>query len=483
MRNKGFTIIELLAVIIILVIIALIAIPIILNIISNTRINSIQLGVENYLDTIEQAVANETMKNPTLNYDGIYTITEEGKILTRDENTKLYPKYDGIGLKSGSVEIKGGKVIKLQNSKVTEKWFAVLENNMVKLYDELPVTYSTLSSYLSSNLQNLDENVTSNVTSIEFYSNGTLPEGYTKKQLTELSNTNVSIVEGEVVAYLDDDKIYVVSDNLISFNEDSSLMFESFEELTSIKFNEVDTSHVTNMGMMFEGCASLESLDIKDWDVSSVTDMNEMFYGCNALVTLDLSGWDTSSVAYTSFMFGYCDLLESLNLSNWILSDSFSSASNMFSNSPSLKTLNLSGWKISQIDKVFHNLFVGISRNSLEKIDTSNWEVNASENNEVIQIFFQMVLRGINVDVLDVSNWDISGVTNLSSMFAYNNNNIKSIVGLETWDVSHVTNMSNMFEGFSSANELKLNKTFNTNTTATKTDMFKNSSVNVIYVG
>ena len=53
MKNKAFTLIELLAVIVILAIIALIAIPIILNIVEDTKISAVKQSAQNYMSSLE----------------------------------------------------------------------------------------------------------------------------------------------------------------------------------------------------------------------------------------------------------------------------------------------------------------------------------------------------------------------------------------------------------------------------------------------
>ena len=47
---------------------------------------------------------------------------------------------------------------------------------------------------------------------------------------------------------------------------------------------------------------------------------------------------------------------------------------------------------------------------------------------------------------IDISDWDVSSVTNMLSMF-YRCNKLKSVGDISYWDVSNVTNMSYMFFG------------------------------------
>ena len=81
MRKNAFTLIELLAVIVILAIIALIATPIILGIIKDAKENTNKISVEMYADSI---------KNALLNYE-----LKENKQTTSFEDIKEYIEYDG----------------------------------------------------------------------------------------------------------------------------------------------------------------------------------------------------------------------------------------------------------------------------------------------------------------------------------------------------------------------------------------------------
>ena len=78
-NNKAFTLIELLAVIVILAIIALIATPIVLNIIKDSRESSGLRSAEMYLDAVEQSVSIEKMENTNFN-PSTCTVVEEGNL-------------------------------------------------------------------------------------------------------------------------------------------------------------------------------------------------------------------------------------------------------------------------------------------------------------------------------------------------------------------------------------------------------------------
>jgi len=66
MKKKGFTLVELLAVIIILAVIALIAIPIVLNVVESSRKSAFESGVYGVIETIELEVADKMLKQESL---------------------------------------------------------------------------------------------------------------------------------------------------------------------------------------------------------------------------------------------------------------------------------------------------------------------------------------------------------------------------------------------------------------------------------
>ena len=149
-----------------------------------------------------------------------------------------------------------------------------------------------------------------------------------------IATTDLTVVQdGDVVGWLDGTtwKVSTQDPNkAVTFNENCERMFfaidntsahtlsrtvnGSFNELTNISFDNVDTSNVTNMSYMFE-YSNVTSLDLSSFDTSNVKDMSEMFWDCTNLTSLDLSGFDTSNVTDMRSMFSGCENLTSLDLS------------------------------------------------------------------------------------------------------------------------------------------------------------------------
>ena len=108
------------------------------------------------------------------------------------------------------------------------------------------------------------------------------------------------LITGEIIVYPEE-----AGSSLVA-STSCYRMFDS-TSVTSINFNNFDTSKVKNMGNMFSGCELLTSLDLTKWDTSSVTDMSYMFNGCSKLVSICVKDlWDISNVSAAANMFYGC---------------------------------------------------------------------------------------------------------------------------------------------------------------------------------
>ena len=122
--------------------------------------------------------------------------------------------------------------------------------------------------------------------------------------------------------YTDEDgngmyELTISSEVKIEANSNSSRLFSALSNVKEIKFENFDTSQVTDMSSMFVYCKSLISLDVSKFDTSQVTDMKHMFNKCSSLTSLDVSNFDTSQVTDMSAMFLECSGLTSLDVSKF----------------------------------------------------------------------------------------------------------------------------------------------------------------------
>ena len=103
MKQKGFTLVELLAVIVILAIIALISTPIILGVIEKARIGAAKQSALGYIDAVEKQIVINSMDEDKSN-------DFENKGYTIGKLTSLGVKVKGTVPYSGSVNITNKKV-------------------------------------------------------------------------------------------------------------------------------------------------------------------------------------------------------------------------------------------------------------------------------------------------------------------------------------------------------------------------------------
>ncbi len=98
MNKKGFTLVELLAVIVILAIIALIATPIIMNVVNNARLEAAKRSVEGYAKALESSYYIQLMSGQDVD---IKTVTADysGARVTCGNNG------DGIKVVNNKIEL------------------------------------------------------------------------------------------------------------------------------------------------------------------------------------------------------------------------------------------------------------------------------------------------------------------------------------------------------------------------------------------
>ena len=102
-KNYGFTLIELLAVIIILTMIALITTPVVMDLITNSKIESAELSAFGYLDAFEKQMIEGRLNKK--NYpDGIYAV--KGEFLTTTPVS-----YKGTGPSNGTITVSKRNVV------------------------------------------------------------------------------------------------------------------------------------------------------------------------------------------------------------------------------------------------------------------------------------------------------------------------------------------------------------------------------------
>ena len=266
-----------------------------------------------------------------------------------------------------------------------------------------------------------------NIKTIEFVNTVPSGSGYTQVSVGATTSAGttafVSETEGvsDITAYVkanssDSTKYDIIfySPGTIYAPVDSSYLFSNSSDsnrltnLTSITFDNFNTSNVTDMRNMFYQCSSLTSLDLSNFDTSNVTNMIYMFYGCYALTSLNVSSFNTSKVTVIGAMFFDCSSLTSLNLSNFNTSN-VTNMGYMFNGCSSLTSLNLSNFNTSNVTNM-SGMFINCS--SLTELNVSNFDTSKVTN---MRYMFDGCSK---LTSLDLSSFDMSKVTDTTSMLA-----------------------------------------------------------------
>ena len=285
-----------------------------------------------------------------------------------------------------------------------------------------------------------------------------IPEGYSEQ---------IEVATGIYASYktLDSGKYDMVvwSPGNIFAPEKSSSLFYEYYYLTTINFNNFNTSNVIYMNSMFARCRAITSLNLSNFDTSKVTGMNGMFYSCSGLTSLNISGFDTSAVTDMGSMFSSCSSLTNIDVSHFDTSKA-TVMNSMFNSCSALTSLNISGFDTSVVTNM-GAMFASCS--SLTNIDVSHFDTSKCTN-------LNSLFSGCrSLTSIDVSNFDTRSATGINSMFQ----GCKGLTSLDlsTFNTTNVTNMGFIFKGCSGLAGLNISN-FNTSNVTEMSCMFESCS-------
>jgi type IV pilus assembly protein PilA len=122
--KKGFTLVELLAVIVILAILALIAVPIVTNIIDKAERDSELMSAKMYIDGVNKSILTYNISNKLK--DATCEVQSDGNLDC--DGTTIQVDVQNTIATGGTITIENRKVSKVQNLKVGEKYYTTNEN-------------------------------------------------------------------------------------------------------------------------------------------------------------------------------------------------------------------------------------------------------------------------------------------------------------------------------------------------------------------
>ena len=391
-----------------------------------------------------------TVKHNTMNYDGhTYTLADTVTTTgTSDATITLsnYKKsYSGLTYTSGKV---GGTI-------VTTTTVSADGSRIIDLY------YSRDEAVLvnGSSFKTAMTTVGPNATSVVFQKE---PIASSKVSTAKVVSDSTSTKKAYM--YLDGTKIVIAPEStgvMISANTDCSTMFYNRTPLTSITFDNFNTSRTTNMFHMFGYLPKLTTLDLTSFNTSNVTSMASMFIGCTGFTSIDVSSFDVSNVTNLAGMFMDCENITTLNLSNFKTGNTLY-FKDMFNGMTKLATLNISNFNTSKAT-TFQSMFAGCS--SLRSIALTKFRTtNVTNMADMFKGCSSLV--GANLTYFNTSK-----VTTMSGMF--DGCTALKTVTAATLNTSSLVDTSYMFRD---AINVSVTMTISSNKITKYTDMFKNAA-------
>ena len=481
MKNKGFTLVELLAVIAILAILIIIALPNIMDMFNQAKKNSFLIEVKEIYNTAKSKWINDSLGESK---ERIYArsnsevclnqlvLTGRKEIeyyikISKSGNVIEYYATDGtygfkyVGLNLEESEIKDA----FRMDELSEDdYFEIKCNGILITANTIPDGADLLMPQynpLSENETFLRTRILKS--KIEKITITNSLEGHTK------NNTNCfdagSYGKGKILSWVEDKdsnglyEITIGSEEKIFPNSCLGL----FAQLTNLKelkgLENINTYNCPTMAYMFYQDKNLTSLDVSHFKTKNVEQMNYMFHGLQKITSLDLSHFDTSKAINMSNMFNDCGSLKTLDVSSFNTSK-VTNMSNMFSRLQTIKTLDLSNFDTSNVVDMKYMFYY----------DTSLKSINVSSFNTSNVTHMQFMFYNTRLETLDVSNFDTSKVRNMECMFdsLYN---IK-ILDLSNFDTSNVVNFDNMFQACNKLEKIYVGDKFILNSNSTSRRMF-----------
>ena len=355
MNKKGFTLVELLAVIAILAILVIIALPNVLKMYNDSKKNAFMTEAQNLAKEVSSKYISESMKGNkvTVISNKQNPLDMTGRELKYNFELDSQGKIKNMIVSNGTYCISTNKdYTKITKDDISDKCS----------YEKLHNIVGTLKNKFYEESGRTDRSL---VSSIVFYSDGRTINAAESYDVSEKKDGTIKMYVSqntENTSLLD---LTIVANGKIAFPEDSFELLAFYtggrcsppiSNVSFIEFNHsIDTSNVIDMSSMFMGI-DIEELDLSSFDTSKVINMNGMFYfskiakikGLNKFntskvinmrqmfggiktTTLDLSSFNTSKVTDMSRMF-VASQVEALDLSSFDIS-SVKNMSNMFDNS------------------------------------------------------------------------------------------------------------------------------------------------------
>ena len=327
MKNKGFTLVELLAVIAILAILVIIALPNVLKMYNTSKKNIFLVEAKEIYGEVSKKYISESLKGNKLSYVNSedntklemtgnelkYCIQVDGKgkiTAMKIGNNNYYLFYDGSKdiSKLDLNDVYDGKYVQNKcdaNTTITKDGTDSKPVGKACTYDgEINAGDAIqIGKYTYHYKQDYDENLNLiDIASDTF--NVELTDKESTDAVTEApcSSINGKLVTSMAAMFMNSKTASIDLSDFDTSNITNMMGTFAISKATEIKgLNSFDTSKVTNMLGMFVN-SQATTLDLSSFNTSKVTNMSGMFARTNA-TSLDLSSFNTSKVTNMLAMF------------------------------------------------------------------------------------------------------------------------------------------------------------------------------------
>ena len=481
-KIRGFTLVELLAVIIILGILLTISIPTISNALKTSK----QETFVDYVESVIQKAEAISLKNlmsaesnledscymynikrdlglsETGDYDGwiLYSLESDKYYITIYSSDYMLLNYEFKEETTSKKQIKE-KMVRYKKSTITDLESKVNEDGISSIFKiknedgtESAIDCSPIIDEIPS--EN-DESTESRVFLIKGTSfNAAIKQlvspgsSYTsednKIQYIKFTRTapavgaktvkvSEDITKQEVIAYQKNNTVYLYTKaGTVYFPTDVSYMFYNLTMLVTITSEISDEFHLygnedgtTNLSHFFENDTFLtKTFDLGIFDTTKAKTLASMLKGCSALKEANVGGFNTANVKDFSYVFAGCSSLTSLDTSNWS-GVSALTLSNMFQKCSRLTQINLSNFITTGLLVNLTDVFDGCTR--VKKIEgLTNFDTS-----QVIT-YGEMFQDCNSVTELDLSTFKINPNVNIKMDHMFRgSNSLKYIYASYDW--------------------------------------------------
>ena len=460
MNKKGFTLVELLAVIAILAILVIIALPNVLKMYNDSKKNAFMTDAQNLAKEVSSKYISESMKGNkvTVISNKQNPLDMTGRELEYNFELDSQGKIKNMIVSNGTYCISTNKdYTKITRDDISDKCS----------YEKLHNIVGTLKNKFYEESGRTDRSL---VSSIVFYSDGRTINGAESYDVSEKKDGSIKMYVSqntENTSLLD---LTIVANGKIDLPKDSSELFKFYQRyaysyyganLQNLQFNNsISTFNVTNMKDMFS-YSKVATLDLSSFNTSKVTDMSYMFDSSKATEIKGLNKFNTSNVTNMSQMF-FDSKVTTLDLSSFDTSN-VEYMEEMFFNSAAVEIKGLNHFNTSKVISM-SSMFNGSKAATLDlsSFDTSN-----------VTKMGLMFCSSAATEIKGLNKFNTSKVTNMGGMFSFSK---ATTLDLSSFDTSNVESMAEMFNG-SAATEIKGLNHFNTSKVSSMSSMFTGSKV------